>query len=82
MDLTQLLETLGKTLQDLQMPYLVSGGMAVSVWGKPRFTADIDIVVELPLAKVKQLAGAIRATFADDMLFEERVQLFPWGHRR
>jgi hypothetical protein len=71
MDLTQLLETLGRTLQGLGMPYLVSGGMAVSVWGKPRFTADIDIVVELPLARVEQLAAAMKSAFGEDMLFDE-----------
>jgi len=25
----------------------ITGGFAVSVWGKPRYTADVDIVVEL-----------------------------------
>lgn len=34
-------------LEKLNIRYLVTGGMAVVVWGKPRFTADIDLVVEL-----------------------------------
>lgn len=42
-------------LAKLKIPYLVTGGMAVLVWGRPRFTADIDIVVELKLSDVDKL---------------------------
>ncbi len=46
-DPRQLLVSITKTLKYLNIPYLVTGGIAVLVWGRPRFTADIDIVVEL-----------------------------------
>ena len=36
-----------KILSKLNIPYLVTGGVAVLVWGRPRFTADIDLVVEI-----------------------------------
>lgn len=29
-------------LHKLNIPYVVTGGMAIFVWGRPRFTADID----------------------------------------
>lgn len=43
----QLLSKIAKILKDLKISYAVTGGFAVIVWGKPRFTADIDIIVEL-----------------------------------
>lgn len=42
-----LLYKVAKILQELKISYAVTGGMAVIAWGKPRYTADIDIVIEL-----------------------------------
>jgi|SRR3989344_1675979 len=47
MELPELLKKIGSILQKLEIPYVVTGGIAVSVWGRPRYTADIDIAVEL-----------------------------------
>lgn len=53
----ELLKNITEILAELKIPYAITGGFAVSVWGNPRSTADIDIVVELieknvgPLAK-------------------------------
>lgn len=55
MDPQHLLVKTVKILDKLKIPYMVTGGMAVYVWGRPRFTADIDIVIELKDEKVKQL---------------------------
>lgn len=55
MDPQHLLIKIVKILNSLKIPYLVTGGMAVYVWGRPRFTADIDLVVELKPEEVKQL---------------------------
>ena len=45
MEIEGLLIKIADTLKDLKVPYIITGGMAVSVWGRPRYTADIDIVV-------------------------------------
>lgn len=45
-DPRNLLVKIAKLLDELQIPYLVTGGLAVLIWGQPRFTADIDIVIE------------------------------------
>lgn len=42
-----LLKAVATILQSLKVPYFVTGGFAVSIWGRPRFTADIDLVVAL-----------------------------------
>jgi len=39
----------------------VTGGMAVLVWGRPRFTADIDIVVEIEQSQGDKLRKALLA---------------------
>ena len=66
----ELLKRISEILSDLKIPYAVTGGFAVSVWGKPRYTADIDIIVELfeknikPLAK--KLLGIDKNVYADE----------------
>ncbi|MBU1137036.1 nucleotidyltransferase [Patescibacteria group bacterium] len=58
-DPKNLLVNIAKILKELKIPYIITGGMAVLVWGRPRFTADIDIVVELGQNKVDQLEKAL-----------------------
>ncbi|MCX6724089.1 MAG: hypothetical protein NT155_02865 [Candidatus Staskawiczbacteria bacterium] len=52
----ELLAEIAKILKDLKISYAITGGFAVSVWGRPRYTADIDIVVELIEKNIKPLA--------------------------
>ncbi len=47
-------------LDELKIDYFITGGFAVSVWGRPRATFDIDIVVKLIEPKVEPLARALR----------------------
>ncbi len=47
MEIEDLLTKVAAILERLKIPYVVTGGMAVSIWGRTRYTADIDIVVEL-----------------------------------
>lgn len=55
-----LLKNIARIFEDLKIPYLVTGGMAILVWGRPRFTADIDIVVEIKPSDVDGLVKALR----------------------
>ncbi len=59
MENTKLLIKLAKIFEDLAIPYFVTGGVATVIWGRPRFTADIDIVVQLVPQKLDQLATAL-----------------------
>lgn len=59
-DPRKLLGIIAKLLNDLQISYIITGGIAVLVWGRPRFTADIDIVVELKEKDVDNLEKALR----------------------
>jgi Na+/glutamate symporter len=41
----KLLLKIAKILEDLKIPYAVTGGFAVAVWGKPRFTAELILLL-------------------------------------
>ena len=55
-----LLKIIAKILDDLSIDYVVTGGIAVLIWGRPRYTADIDIVVELASGSISKLAQTLR----------------------
>ena|SRR3989344_9616641 len=61
-------------LQKLKIPYMVTGGMAVFVWGRPRFTADIDIIVELDLATAGNLIPVLRSLSEVSYIDEDAVE--------
>ncbi len=52
MDQADLLRLVVTVLERLRVPYLVTGSTATIYYGEPRFTNDIDIVVQLPAARV------------------------------
>ena len=54
-----LLKQVAAILKRLDIPYIIMGGIAVVVWGRPRFTADIDVVVQLLPQKLDALAEAL-----------------------
>jgi hypothetical protein len=48
-------------LERLGLPYCVTGSVAASVYGEPRLTADIDVVLLLRIADI----AALRSAFPD-----------------
>ena len=59
-DPRHLLIQVAKILKELKIAYFVTGGIAVLVWGRPRFTADIDVVVELQYGNLDKLEKALQ----------------------
>lgn len=47
-------------LEELGISYYVTGGLAISAWGAPRSTLDIDIVIKIIEPKVTLLARALK----------------------
>jgi hypothetical protein len=45
-------------LESLEIPYMVVGGFAVILYGRPRLTIDVDIVVDMKLYHVKPFVAA------------------------
>lgn len=66
-------------LNNLNISYLVSGGMAVLVWGRPRFTADIDVIIELYQKDIAKLEEALKnlsaAGYIDRNMMEEALKI-------
>jgi hypothetical protein len=48
-------------LEALGLPYCITGSVAASVYGEPRLTADIDVVLLMKLNEV----SALRAAFPE-----------------
>ncbi len=51
MEQPELLRFLVTVLENLGLPYMVAGSLSSAAWGEPRFTYDIDLVVQLTGAK-------------------------------
>lgn len=77
-DPRHLLIKIAEILKRLHIPYAITGGMAVFVWARPRFTADIDIVVLLKARDIPRLAGALRKLgktgYIDDHMMRKALE--------
>lgn len=60
-DYLDLLVQVAKICKKLRIPYFVTGGIAVITWGRPRVTADIDMIVGLQHEHVDRFEKALRA---------------------
>lgn len=69
----ELLKKISEVLGGLRIPYIVTGGIAVTVWGRPRFTADIDVVIELLPQKLDALAERLLALNKD--VYADKVSM-------
>jgi hypothetical protein len=47
-----------RPLEALEIPYMITGGVASVIFGDPRFTRDIDIVLQLKPEDVERLVSA------------------------
>jgi len=56
----KLLIKIAKILESLNIKYFVTGGFAVSVWGRPRATFDIDVIIKLLEPQVTPFSEALR----------------------
>lgn len=78
METENLLTKVTKELENLKIPYLVTGGIAVAVWGRVRSTLDIDIVIEIEENKILPLIKALRkispAGYADEEMAKDALR--------
>ena len=78
MEQEELLRKIAEILDKLKITYMITGGIAVVAWGRPRFTADIDIVVELFPEKLDKLAGELlkvdKDVYADKTMMREALE--------
>jgi len=55
---SDLLRTVAQKLESLQIDYLITGSVASIMYGEPRFTNDIDIVIRIRQADVDAFCAA------------------------
>lgn len=62
-------------------PYMIYGGLAASLWGEPRYTEDVDLVLFVPERDaLKFLRAAARYGFAvDEGLALQQIQISGWA---
>lgn len=61
MEQSELLRLVIATLERLRLRYFVTGSTATIFFGEPRFTNDIDLVVDLPAERIGELCAAFPA---------------------
>ena len=72
MEQSELLRFVVGVVEGLELRYLVTGSMATIFFGEPRFTNDIDIVVDLD---TEDVANFCRAFPSDEFYINEKVVL-------
>lgn len=60
MEQPELVRKVVEELESLGLPYMLVGSLASGVYGEPRFTQDIDVVVALHLSEVDSFCDAFR----------------------
>ena len=75
MGIGKLLIKIVKILNKFNIPYLITGGIAVTVWGRPRATFDIDVVVELKESNVPFLLESLKDFSKAGYVSEEAARL-------
>ncbi len=73
-------------LHDNSIPYMIIGGMANAVWGKPRSTLDIDITVWISQKEtetvISLLSNQYRPLISDPMGFINDTSVLPLESRK
>lgn len=62
-------------------PYMLYGGMAAALWGEPRYTEDVDLVLFIPERKafVFLREAAKRGFYVDEDLAIQQMQVSGWA---
>jgi hypothetical protein len=68
-----LLSQVVRVLEEMGVPYMIGGSVALSVWAVPRTTHDIDVVVDLPGERIPEFCSAFPSDryFIDSEVMED-----------
>ncbi|HET6148681.1 MAG TPA: hypothetical protein VFH68_14190 [Polyangia bacterium] len=65
-DEIEVLRIVAQRLATAQVEYMLTGSVAMSWYAQPRQTRDVDIVIDLPAAKINTVVDAFSADFYID----------------
>ncbi|MGK7933931.1 MAG: hypothetical protein AB4041_21215 [Microcystaceae cyanobacterium] len=67
--------TVAGILEELEIPYLVGGSLASTLFGEPRSTQDIDLIIDLELDKINLFINAFTPQFyLSESAIQEAIQ--------
>jgi uncharacterized nucleotidyltransferase DUF6036 len=79
--LDRAIHAITRTLETLEIPYAIVGGIANAVWGEPRATVDVDVSVSVDdndlHATVSRIATHFRSPVSDPVDFVEQTRVLP-----
>ena len=79
-ELESALVEVASLLDEMGLPYMLIGGLAVALWGEPRATLDVDLSVWVDPAEFDETVRKIAARFptvADPLDFVRRTRVLP-----
>jgi len=54
--LIQLINTVSRHLKEAQVPHCLVGGITIAIWGRPRATEDVDLLIDIDEPGIDALA--------------------------
>ena len=73
-DPLSIVRQLGAVFDALEIPWVVGGSLASSIYGEPRSTNDADLIVALPASKVPALAREATDFYIDADTLERQLR--------
>jgi hypothetical protein len=73
-DPKKLLIKVVKLLDRLEIQYVLTGGLAVTIWGIPRYTNDADLIIQLQQEDVSKLRLGLEQLSAFGYVDEEMIR--------
>src|SRR5687767_211081 len=80
-ELDDALAILASWFDQRHVPYMVIGGFAITVWGEPRFTRDIDVSISVPAdqldSTIQSLCSEFVSLVSDPPRFVAETRVLP-----
>src|SRR6478736_3986788 len=80
-ELDHALATLSSWLKEKEVPHMVIGGFAVTVWGEPRFTRDLDLTLSVPAERfaptILLISDRFTSLSGDPVKFATETRVLP-----
>ncbi|MBI5219468.1 MAG: hypothetical protein HY958_11110 [Bacteroidia bacterium] len=71
-----------KTLYEENIRYLLCGGLAVNIYGIPRMTADIDIIIDFDKQNLIKFEDVLKKLNYQKLISADLFQLFNESYRK
>ncbi len=70
----ELLKRVCNSLDKNNIPYMISGSIALNIYAVPRMTRDIDIVIELPSIRIEEFTSLFPDSYFNKNTIQEEVR--------